>query len=301
MESGEIESYVKAGKIAKEVREFSRNLIKPGMKLIEIAEAIDDKILELGGKFAFPVNLSLNEIAAHYTPESCDDSIAEGLIKVDLGVAVDGYIADCAFSLDLTEDKRFKNLISANERILSEVREIISSGMKVSSVGEKAQEVLGEINENEENNFSLIKSLSGHSLDKNKIHAGITISNYKNENNTKLNDMAFAIEPFLTTGSGEIYEGKMGGIYMLEKDRAVRDPKARKLLSFIRENYATRPFCTRWLEKEGFEHSNMVLDILVKQGILHNFPVLVEKTKAPVSQAEDTFIIYGDDIRITTR
>jgi len=282
MESSEIESY------------------KPGMKLIEIAEAIDAKILELGGDFAFPVNLSLNEIAAHYTPELGDDTIAEGILKIDLGIAIKGYIADCAFSIDLTEEGEFEELISSNEKILSEVRKIVSPELKVSDVGKKVQEVLRRIND-KENKFSIIKSLSGHSLAKDMIHAGITISNYENENNKKLSEQAFAIEPFLTTGSGEIYEGKAGGIYMVEKDRPIRDPRARKLISFIKENYFTRPFCIRWLEKEGFERSKMILDILVKQRVLHSFPVLIEKTKAPVSQAEDTFIIYGNETRVTTR
>ncbi|MEI6058738.1 MAG: M24 family metallopeptidase, partial [archaeon] len=105
MEKQEIESYKKAGDIAKRVVAYARDFIKPGMLLIDIANKIDSKIDELGVEAAFPVNLSLNEIAAHYTPSADDETLAEGLLKVDIGVSVNGYIADVAFSLDLTEDK----------------------------------------------------------------------------------------------------------------------------------------------------------------------------------------------------
>ena len=110
MEKLEIESYIKAGKIAKEIKKFTREITKPGVKLIDIAEAIDAKIFELGAEPAFPVNLSLNEIAAHYTPTPGDETIAEGILKIDIGVVVDGYIADTALSIDLTEDGKFKEV-----------------------------------------------------------------------------------------------------------------------------------------------------------------------------------------------
>lgn len=101
MEKNEIENYKKAGGIAKQVLEYGKSIIKPGMLLLEIAEKIEFKIKELGGKPAFPCNLSINEIAAHCTPNIKDETKASGLLKVDLGVSVDGCIVDTAFSLDL--------------------------------------------------------------------------------------------------------------------------------------------------------------------------------------------------------
>jgi methionyl aminopeptidase len=139
MDKAEFDSYVKAGEIAKEVKKFARGLIKPGVKLIDVAEAVDTKIFELGGEPAFPVNLSLNEVAAHFTPAPGDDKVAEGILKVDLGVAVDGFIADTAFSVDLTEDGKFKEMIELNEKILADVTARISSagdgGWNASLVG----------------------------------------------------------------------------------------------------------------------------------------------------------------------
>jgi len=306
MDKSEIDSYIRAGEIAKKVKVFARELIKPGMKLIDIAEAVDAKILELGGEFAFPVNLSLNEVAAHYTPAPGGESLAEGILKVDIGVAVDGFIADTAFSLDLTDDGRFGEMIALNKEILRKASEVVRVGMEVRDVGEAVQDTLevwntsGEKKVESRKNYVIIRSLSGHALGQDMIHAGLTISNYRNDNETKLDDVAFAIEPFVTTGVGDIFEGKGGGIYILNSDGQVRDRDAREVLEFVREEYGTRPFCARWLAKAGFGRLKFVLGILVKQGILHEYPMLIEKSRKPVSQAENTFLISGGEVICTT-
>jgi len=307
MKKQEIESYVKAGKIAKEIKKFARTLIKPGAKLIDIAESIDAKIFELGGGLAFPVNLSLNEIAAHYTPVPKDETVAEGILKIDLGVAVDGYIADTAFSVDLTKDGEFEKMIELNKKILANVGNEIEVGVEIRKVGEVCQRTLEEWNKKNDSKFSIIKNLSGHSLGQNDIHAGLTISNYENDNKNVLNG-AFAIEPFVTTGVGEIYEGQPGGIYVLQSDAPIRDRDARDVVKFIKENFLTLPFCLRWLVgnsklSDKFSESKLrfILSILIKQGILYEYPMLIEKSKKPVSQFENTFVIADGEVRCTTK
>ena len=299
MEKHEIESYMKAGEISRDVKKFARGLIKPGTKLIDIAEAIDAKIEELGGELAFPVGLSLNEVAAHFTPAKGDKTTAEGILKVDLGVAVDGFIADTSFSVDLTKEGKFKEMMELNEKILEEITKIVKPEMEVQEVGDKAQDILEEWNEKNSSRFAIIKSLSGHALDKNIVHKSPTISNCRNDNKTKLSG-AFAIEPFVTTGVGDIYEGNPGGIYILQSDEPVRDKDAREILKFIKEKYKTRPFCMRWLEKENFNKLRFVISILVKQGVLYEYPLLIEKSKAPVSQFENTFIISEEEVKVTS-
>jgi methionyl aminopeptidase len=300
MEQQEFDSYIKAGEIAKEIKKFILTLVKPKMKLIDIANAIDDKIFQLGGEPAFPVNLSLNEIAAHYTPTPNDETIAEGILKIDIGVAVDGYIADTALSIDLTENKEFENMMELNKEILKQASATVNPEMEVQDVGNACQAVLEKWNTENKTNFSIIKGLSGHSLDQNEIHAGLTISNYRNENTTQLKDTAFAIEPFVTTGIGDIYEGQPGGIFVLQSNENVRDRDAREVLKFIKETFITRPFCSRWLEQEGFKKLKFILAILTKQGILHEYPMLIEKSKKPVSQFENTFVIKDGKSICTT-
>jgi len=297
MNKSDVESYVKAGEIAKEVKVFALELIKPGMKLIDIAEGIDAKILELGGEFAFPVNLSLNEVAAHFTPATGDEVVAEGILKIDIGVSIDGFIADTAFSIDLTEDGEFGDMIALNEKVLERASEVVRVDMEVRDVGEAVQDVMKDAGDR----FAVIKSLSGHSLGQDEIHAGLTISNYRNNNRTKLDDSAFAVEPFVTSGVGDIFEGKGGGIYVLKSGGQVRDRDARKVLKFIHEEYGPCPFCARWLARAGFERLKFVLGMLVKQGILYEYPMLIEKSRKPVSQIENTFVIFEGEVICTTK
>ena len=95
------EDAIKAGKISAEVKKYARTIIKKGVLLVEIANKIEDKIIELGGEIAFPCNLSMDHIAAHYTPTYNDTTLASGLLKIDIGVHINGWTADTAFSLDL--------------------------------------------------------------------------------------------------------------------------------------------------------------------------------------------------------
>ena len=134
----------------------------------------------------------------------------------------------------------------------------------------------------------------------NIIHAGTTVSNYRNDNQKKLSEIAIAVEPFVTTGNGEIIEGKGGGIYALTSNDLPRDKDAREVLKFIKEKYKTRPFCRRFLERAGFKKLGFILSTLEKQGILHHYPELIEKSRAPVSQFENTFVFHNGETFITT-
>ena len=300
MVTEEIESYRKAGEIGKKIKDFVPTILKKGMKLFDLAELIEDKIRELGGQPAFPVNLSKDEIAAHYTPKPGAEDIVDGLLKIDMGVCVNGYIADFAICFDFTEDKEHKEMIELNKEILSTITENIDQGLVISTVGNTAEAVLEEYNDEHGTSFNLIHELCGHGLGKDVIHTGLIIPNYKNNKNIQVQG-GFAIEPFVTMGIGRIYEGGGGGIYHLTgNENAVRDRDARQIFEFIKENYKTRPFCARWLVKEGFNKVNFAFRLLEKQGIIREYPLLIEKTKKPVSQVENTFIIFNDVVECTT-
>jgi len=300
MDSPEMESYIRAGKIASDIKKFAKDFVKPGMKLIDIALAIDEQIEKAGAEPAFPVNLSINEIAAHFTPTLDDETVAEGILKVDIGVAVNGFIADTAMTLDLTLEKKFQEMIALNQKIMENVIKTVKPGIEVNRIGNSVQDTVEEYNKKNKTKFVTIKNLSGHKLGKNIIHAGLTVSNNRTDNKTILEEMAIAIEPFVTTGTGEIYEGNPGGIYTLRSEQQVRDKNSREVLKFIKEKYKTRPFCARWLEKAGLPRLKFVLASLTKQGILHHYPLLIEKSKAPISQIENTFLIAGGNVTVTT-
>jgi len=295
METQELENYRKAGKISIEVKKYARQLIKPGLPLLEIANKIEDKIKELGGKPAFPVNLSINEIAAHSTPSSDDETKAEGLLKVDIGVHVEGSIADTAFSLDLTKDKKYKKLIEASELALSTALKITKKNISLSEIGSVIQKTTTK------QGFSPIRNLSGHQLGPFSVHAGLIVPSYENNNPTRLGEGVYAIEPFSTTGQGLVYDGGKSGIYRLEKEGGVRDSTARKIYQYILEEYQTLPFCERWIIKKFGTRSKIALLFLQQAGILHHYSKLIEKSHQPVSQAEHTIIIKDNETEVTTR
>jgi len=305
MDKSDIESYVKAGEIAKQVKVFAREIIRPGMKLIDIAEKIDAKILELGGEFGFPVGLGMNEVAAHYTPVPGCEEVAEGVLKIDVGVAVDGFIADTAFSMDLTEDGEFEDMLEFNEKALARATEVIRSGMKVSDVGNAVADFVSE--EGSED-FVVVKSLCGHSLAHNTIHTSPTVSNHRNKNGHIFDDTAFAVEPFVSMGTGEIVEGKAGGIFVLKGKGVVRDRDARKVVDFVREKFEGRPFCLRYLVR-GVRDGELdveerklkfALGMLVRSGVFYEYAILFEGSHGVVSQFENTFLISDGEVLCTT-
>jgi len=302
MDQSTIESYKKAGNIAKQAREFALDFVKPGMKLLDIAEAIEGKIKELGADIGFPVNLSLNEIAAHATPLPREETVAEGILKIDIGTSVDGYIGDTAVTLDLTEDKKFSEMIELNKKLLNAAKSVIGPKAEVRDIGRAITDTLSEYNVMNETDYTIISGLTGHGLDKDTIHTSPSIPNYANSISRKLADLAFAVEPFVTSGSGEIYEGSPGGIYVLKNPNGkVRDKDAREILQFIVDNYKTRPFCERWLDKQDFKKLRFALRELTNQKIIHHYPLLIERTKSPVSQMEHTFVVTQDDVFCTTK
>ncbi|MBI2628951.1 type II methionyl aminopeptidase [Candidatus Pacearchaeota archaeon] len=292
----ELESIRKAGKIVANLREYARKIVKKDVPLLEIAEKIEAEIIKQGGKPAFPVNLGINEYAAHYTPSYNDETLASGLIKVDFGVAINGFTADNALSFDLENNETNKKLIKTSE-------EALKNGIEAAKQNKSLGEIGSSINETAEKaNFTTIKNLSGHSIENNNLHAGITIPNYNNGKTTKLDDGIYAIEPFIipNTATGMVYDGKPSGIYELVRPGNVRDSNARELLNYITETYNTLPFCSRWLVKKFGTRALISLSHLEKAGILHQFSQLIEKSKSVVAQSEHTLIIHQGKVEVVT-
>ena len=117
--------YRRAGEVHRQVRQWARDWIKPGMSLTEIAEGIEDSVRALTGHqglsegdaliagMGFPTGLSINHCAAHYTPNAGNKAVLnyEDVMKVDFGVHVNGRIVDSAFTVSF--DPVYDNLINA--------------------------------------------------------------------------------------------------------------------------------------------------------------------------------------------
>jgi len=294
----QIEDYLKAGKIAGEVRENVRKKNWVGSTLAEICEYVESEIIKRGAKCAFPVNTSLNEVAAHYTAEPNDPKTVSDadLVKIDLGAQVNGYIADTAVTVNY--DPQYDSLVQAAENALQAAMSMIKVGVKSKDVGRKIQNTIMDMG------FKPIANLSGHSLDQYTIHAGKTVPNMWTIGSFSFSENeAFACEPFVTTKNalGFVRNGKIKNIYALVSRKKTKDDEADKLLEYIWNNFNMLPFALRWIVKEWEEkEARKMLDFLIKKKVVKAYAILVEANGKTVAQAEHTFIPTETGVIVTT-
>jgi methionyl aminopeptidase len=283
------ENYIKAGKIASEVREYARNQDHTGRTLSEICNDVENEIIKKGGEPAFPVNVSLNDIAAHYTAEPNDPTIVKNtdVLKIDVGVHIDGYIADTAVTVSF--DSKYQDLIDIAQRALDEAIGIARSNTRVSDIGRIIEKTITKYG------CKPIQNLSGHSLERYTIHAGQSIPNIwtiGHSFNLSVNNV-YAIEPFVTTkdGQGIVYEGKVKNIFGIASRKRTKDQKADEFLGYLWNKFKTLPFALRWVVKNYEEKEALtLLETLLKKKNVHAYPILVEGSNRIVVQAEHTII-----------
>lgn len=278
--------YKKASEISKKVKAYGKSIAKPGISYLELSEKVEAKTRELGADLAFPANLSVNDVAAHYCATHNDKNVLKkgDLVKLDVGVQVDGYIVDSAISFGIATKEHDKMIKTARSALDNAIK-ILKPGVKVSEIGAQIETTI------ENAGFKVIKNLSGHGLDQYVVHAGYNIPNYDNRSNETLKKGdVIAIEPFVTNGRGGVKEGVSSGIYELNQAKPVRMYK--EILKHIIETYKTLPFSERELQKKfGPLKTRLALGTFVRAGILHDHKVLLEEKGSHVAQFEHTIII----------
>ena len=278
------QNFIEAGRISAEALEYGKSLIKKGNSLLETTELIEKKIFELGGKPAFPVQISCNEIAAHFCAEEDDKTVFDDqLVCLDLGVHVDGAIGDNAYAIDLSG--KYSDLVKAAQKALEEALKIVNVGTELRAIGKVINDTIAGYG------FNPVRNLSGHGFDLYEIHTKPTIPNFDDGNKTALKKgMAFAIEPFSTNGSGRVHESGLPTVYMLERRKPVRSPITREVLMEI-GSYEGLPFAKRWLVRKFGAKADFALREMSQLGMIHEFPPLVEVSKGLVAQAEHSILI----------
>ncbi len=273
------ECYLKAGEIASKVRKEATYIIKEGIPLLEVAQYVEERVEDLGAKPAFPCNISINEIASHYTPEDDVPRFKKGdVVKIDIGVHIDGYIADTAVTLEIGTKNHNRLILACDEAL----------GMAIAAIKDRAQTgEIGKIIEEtiKKHGFNPVKDLTGHSLERYKLHAGLTIPNYKSFFSNRIKkDMVFAIEPFATYGKGNIRHGKPH-IFAISGRLWGRETEE------IRKRFGTLPFALRWIPQIGGK---------ARKGLREYFE-LIEAGGEIVAQAEHTVIVNEEGCEVITR
>lgn len=291
MEDEVLNNYNKAKSISDSLILFAKPLIEKGASALDVTEKIEQQIKKLGGGLAFPLNVSVNENAAHYTPD-IDDPLrfeAGDLVKIDVGVHVDGYIWDRAFSICI--GKKTHPLIDAAEAGLKEALKLIKPGAMIFEISEAIESTL------EARGFNPIRNLCGHGLERYQQHARFSIPNGRNNIKHELEaGQAIAMEVFATDGSGWVKESSPTLIFSYAQDKPVRMPEARKILEAAKDEFHGLPFAKRWLlGLKGLKLSPFKIDMALKQLIeveaLREYPILKEESGGMVAQAEETVLI----------
>lgn len=306
-----IDMYQKAGQIVKEVRELAVKEVHEGMKIVTLINLIESEIKKRGGFPAFPCNISVNEVTAHYTSPPGDNSILkEGdLVKIDLGAHVEGFIADSAISVMIgsgegpfksgdktyTPEKQVEMIETANNALEVAISNI-RPGTQLGEIGAAVEEYINS------QGFVPVANLTGHSMSRWILHSGLSIPNVNENNKHQLEEGdVLAIEPFVTDGVGVVGDMKDTFIFRFLRDRPLRLAEAKKLLDIIKKDYKNLPFAQRWLEESSnIRKINLAMRQLISSRAIYPYHVLREKSGARVAQAEHTVIVEPDGCIIIT-
>jgi methionyl aminopeptidase len=291
LEAEQYEKCREAGEILATVRDEAADRVEVGASHLELAEWAEDRIRALGGQPAFPVNISVDEEAAHATPAADDETtFGEDMVNLDIGVHVDGWLADTAVTVDLSGRP---DLVDASAEALEAAIDLVQPGVETGEIGAAVEEVI------EGYGYNPVVNLTGHGLGHWEQHEAPNIPNRAVSQSVELEaGDVIALEPFATDGSGKVKEGREEEIWALEEERSVRNRQARQAIEQITDEFRTLPFATRWLDVSRAE---MTLRRLEQQDVVHAYPVLKETAGCLVSQKEHTLIVTGDGCEVTTR
>ncbi|MDD5337079.1 MAG: type II methionyl aminopeptidase, partial [Candidatus ainarchaeum sp.] len=280
--------FIQAGRIAAKVREESRSLIMVDESLLDIAETMEQMIKGEGAKCAFPVNISINDRAAHFTPETnCELLLTENdVVKVDLGAMLNDALSDTAYTVDLSGKQTA--LVQASQRALEEAIKLMTPGTKISEISATIEDTIKSFG------FLPVSNLTGHMIKKGLLHAGIDIPNVRNSNHYVLKeDDIFALEPFASAGSGFVQDTDQVEIFSLLNPKPLRLPQARKIQEYIMRERMLLPFAQKWLDSAGFSRLMVgtALRDMIAQRILISYPVLKDSGDGLISQFEHTILV----------
>lgn len=293
-----IESYKKAGELAGRAREHGARLVKPGVRMIDVANGVEQFIRDHGGSPAFPCCLSLDADAAHDTPPILDERVfVEGqVVKLDTGVQVDGYIGDTAITVEVGTTKYAPMLRAVQEALAAGVAQV-RPNVPIRDISAAVETVLRS------HDLKPVSNLTGHSVDQYKQHAGLSIPNVASMAHGNVPPgTAIAIEPFGTDGGGKIKNSTGGHIYHFMGPRPQRDPIARQALEHIVKNHNQLPFAERWIANSVPENKvAYAMRILERSGAVKQYPILKEIQNGQVAQFEHTVLVLEDETIVTTR
>jgi len=293
-----LEHLEQSGRILAKVREYVKSLPINGKRILEICEEVEGRISELGGRPAFPCNVGVNEVAAHYTSPWNDRSTIppNSIVKIDFGVELDGFITDTAITISL--NPTLDSMIVAAEAALQEALSAVAPGRKLSEIGAVVERCINRYG------FKPIRNLTGHKIGRYNVHAGKSVPNVSGMETGRFEvGEIYALEPFVTLrdADGSVRDGRDAYIYRLVKTKGAKSKDAVKLMEYIRDTYKTLPFASRWIYNTWRDgDATPLFKELTTNRCIAGYPVLIESSGSVVAQAEHTIVVTEDGCRILT-
>lgn len=295
-----LESWYRAGEIARSVLKKTTDKVRAGLKIIDICEYAEKSIRKEGAKPAFPTNIGINNIAAHYTSPPGDDKKipSKAILKIDIGVVMpDGAIADTAVTIGIAVSKRIQQFINATKEVLEEAIENVKAGIRVGKIGEIIWKKAHELG------FGVLRDLGGHLVKAWNLHGGITIPNIPKKMSPKLKEgYIIAIEPFLVFSKEDsITSPNFDNIHIY----SICDPSGDKILEKLYSVFRSLPFGLRWIRRANtdIKFRETLHRILIERsykGSVRVYPTLIEVNGRDVAQFEHTILVKKNSTEILT-
>ncbi|MGA1872803.1 MAG: type II methionyl aminopeptidase [Thermoplasmatota archaeon] len=295
MKEDDLQTWKEAGAIASKARELGAKMIQEDVTYLEVVETVEGFIEDQGAEVAFPTNIAVNDIAAHYTPRPNERTRFKygDLVKIDVGAHIDGCIGDTAKTVEIGTIT-YSQLIQASKRALEGAIEVIRGGISLSTIGSIVERTMNSMG------FKPIVNLTGHAIEPYNLHAGLSVPNYDDRAREFLPEGTIvAVEPFATTGVGEVRSWKRSNIYRFVRPRGKLKDDQDLALSVIQKGKPRLPFSERWLERT-FPNVERPLKGLVRAGSVYSYPILREASGGMVSQWEHTLYVTKNGCKVLT-
>ena len=288
------DALLRAGQVSKEARERAVELVYDGGSLRDLAEEVESLMARRGLRPAFPTCVSIDDVAAHYSPTH-DDALRfrrGNVVKLDLGAQMDGWIADTAVTVEV-DTRNWTELIRASELALQTAIEAVHAGVSTRAIGEGIERAI------ESHGYRPIRNLTGHTIERYLLHAGKSVPNIPHGHDVLEEGEVVAIEPFASSGAGQVDGRRTGNIYRVVRAKPVKEPEANDFLQLLSNEFKTLPFAERWAHRLE-PRAPALLNALVRTGSVMTYPALLDLQNGIVSQTEQTMIVGPAGAEVTT-
>lgn len=294
MDANMREALLRAGRASKEARERAVEFAADGGLLLDLAEEVEGLIARRGLKPAFPTCISIDQVAAHYSPTHDDDlRFRRGnVVKLDLGAQLDGWIADTAVTVEVGT-RNWTELIRASELALQTAIEAVHPGVPTRTIGEGIQRAI------ESHGYRPIRNLTGHTIERYLLHAGKSVPNIPHGHDVLEEGEVVAIEPFASSGAGQVDGRRTGNIYRVLPSKPPKKAELNEFLQVLSREFKTLPFAERWAHRLE-PRAPALLNALVRTGSVMSYPALLDLGGGIVSQTEHTMIVGRAGAEVTT-